>query len=280
MPEAPLGPKNAGGGGMNEPLKLWSVTTLIKLGLGTSDALVNWAVKTTAEYAVDNHDVVQPLANRDRAAAIKLLTDARWQSSSKAAARGTDLHKAAEALALGTTPDVDDAVLPYLEQYQRFLADHRPTFLMAEAPVYNPELGYAGTLDGIIRLDGVPVVADIKTTAHAPDSGRSRPPFPEVALQLVAYRRAIHVGVLSEMRYASGKRYYLFNPDAQHEPMPATDGAVCIVVSPYDYMVVPVRTDDTVWRAFRHVMEAARWQVSTSRNVFGPLVTAPERAVA
>jgi hypothetical protein len=122
----------------------------------------------------------------------------------------------------------------------------------------------------VFVIDGQRLVFDVKTTEHAPDSGRSRPPFPEVSLQLTAYRRAELVGVLSEQRYASGKRYYVFDPDATHEPMPETDGAVCLVVSPFDYQLVPVRTDDVVWRAWRHVMEAARWQVETSRNVFGP----------
>ncbi len=133
-----------------DPVRLWSATTLAKLGLGTSDPLVNWCVGITAEYAIDNMDVIGPLAARDRGAAIKLLKDARWASSSKAAARGTDLHKAAEQLALGQQPEVDDNVLPYLEQYRRFLTEHAPSFLMSEAPVYNPTFGYAGTCDGIM----------------------------------------------------------------------------------------------------------------------------------
>ena len=258
---------------MSDHLRFWSVTTLIKLGLGTSDALVNWAVRTTAEYAIDNHDVVAPLADRDRNAAIKLLADARWQTSGKAAARGTDLHKAAEQLALGETPEVEPHIVPYLDQYQRFLNDHHPVFLMSEAPVYHPELLYAGTCDGVMRLGDSTVVFDVKTTDKAPDSGKTRPPYAEVALQLAAYRRATEVGVLSEQRYDGGRRYYLYNPDAHHEPMPNTDGAVCIVVSPYDYMVVPVRTDDLVWRSFRAVLATARWQVELSRDVFGPPIT-------
>jgi len=232
-------------------------------------------VNQTAEYAVDQQDAWIPLAKADRDAAVKVLKDARWATSKKAAARGTDLHKAAEQLALGITPDVEDHVLPYLEQYQKFLATYKPEFLLAEAPVYNPTYGYAGTLDGIVRIAGRNLVTDIKTTAHAPDSGKSRPPFPEVALQLTAYQRAEWVGLLSEMRYASGKRYYLYDPDARHHPMPETDGAICVVISPFDFMVVPVRTDEETWRHFRHVMECARWQVSVSRNVFGPPITAP-----
>lgn len=259
-------------------VNLWSVTTLAKLGLGTSEPLVRWRSGQVAAAAFDRHQILRSFVeDGDRDGAIKWLQDQPFATSSKAAARGTDVHKAAEQYALGQTPDVADDVLPYVERYREFLDAYRPTFHMSEAPVYSPTYGYAGTCDGIMELDGQRVVFDIKTTAHAPDSGKSRPPFPEVALQLVAYRRAELVGVLSEQRYASGRRYYMFNPDAQHEPMPETDGAVCVVVSPFDVMVVPVRTDDVVWLAWRHVMEAARWQVSTSRDVFGPPITPPVR---
>lgn len=265
---------------MSDPVRLWSVTTLLKLGMGTSDPLVNWAVKTTAEYAIDQRANWEALAESDRDGALELLTKARYRKSGKASARGTDLHKAAEQLALGVTPDVAPEILPYVEQYRRFLIEHEPTFLMSEAPVYSPGRYYAGTCDGIIELDKQRLVFDIKTTEHAPDSGRSRPPYSEVALQLCAYRRAELVGVISEQRYASGKRYYLYDESAQHEPMPETDGAVVIVVSPFDYTVTPVRTDDEVFRCFLAVREAARWNVDVSRRVFGPPITAPVKEVA
>jgi hypothetical protein len=80
------------------------------------------------------------------------------------------------------------------------------------------------------------------------------------------------VGLLSERRYAQGKRYYLFDPEQQHEPMPDTSGAVCITVSPVDYTVTLIRTDELVWNAFRHVIANARWTVETSRKVIGAQV--------
>lgn len=261
------------------PLKLWSVTTLIKLGLGTSDALVNWAVRTTAEYAVDKQQAWTPLAREDRDAAIKTLTDARWASSKKAATRGTDVHKAAEQIALDAPLEISPELMPYVEQYREWLGRFEPRFLMAESPVYNITHGYAGTSDGVMEIAGKTVVFDLKTTPHGPDSGRMRPPYSEVALQLCAYSRAEVVGALSEMRYAGGKRYYVYNPDGYHTPMPKVDGALCIVISPFDCMAVPVRIDDTVWNAFRHVTEAARWQVDTSQNVFGPPISVPTAEV-
>ena len=270
-----------GVGLLTEPLKFWSVTTLIKLGMGTSDALVNWAVNTTADYALDNLGVLAPLVGEDRAGAKELVTRARYRSSGKAAARGSELHAAAEKMALGVAPEVSEEIVPYAEQYLRFLNERGPEFLLSEAPVYNVSKFYAGTLDGVMKLDGQRVVFDIKTTNVLPgtltDSGRpkSRPPYPEVALQLCAYRRAEEVGVLKEQRYASGSRYYLYDPDVEHAKMPETDGAVCIVICPTAYEVVPVRTDDEVFRAFLAARECARFNVDVSKRVFGPPLGAP-----
>jgi hypothetical protein len=272
----------AGQEAMTEALRLWSVTSLSKAALGNHDRILGWAVKETAIFAVDKR---RSWAELDRAEALDLIKRARFRKSSAAMARGTNLHKAAEALALGTEPKVDKAVRPYVEQVVNFLHDFQPEFEMSEAPVYNVTHGYAGTLDGIVVIDGKRVIFDIKTTEWGPDAvddeGRpkARPPFSEVALQLVAYRHAEFVGVLAERRYAEGKRYYIFDPNAHHEPMPQVDGAVCVVVSPVDYIVVPIRNDEQVWKAWRHVMETARWQIETSRNVFGPPIT-PRQEVA
>lgn len=254
-------------------MRLYSVTSLQKLACGTSDALVGWAVKETAGAAFDRHKILsQFVDDADREGAVKWLSQQRFQRSGAAMARGTDLHRAAEARALGQEPKIADENVAYLEQYDRFLAEFQPEFVLAESCVYAPTYGYAGTLDAIVRIDGRTVVADIKTTPHGPNSEKMRPPYPEVALQLCMYRRSELVGLLAERRYAAGKRYYVFDPDAEHEPMPETDGAVCIVISPEDYLVVPVRTDEEVWRYVRHMIEMARWNVSVSRNVFGPPV--------
>ena len=259
---------------------LWSVTTLIKLGLGTSDPIVRWAVNTTASYAVENRDAWGPLAEADPEAAKKVIADARYVKLGKAAARGTDVHAAAEQIALGNTPEIEPHIQPYVDQYLGFLDRFEPTFLLAEAPVYNVTQHYAGTTDGIMELKGGRrVVFDYKTTDKDLDA-RSRPPYPEVALQLAAYRRAELVGLLAERREVNSRRYYVFDPSLHHEPMPETDGAVCIVISPVDCRVVPVRTDDDVFQSFLYVRECARWQVDGSRKVIGPEITATSVEVA
>lgn len=263
-----------------EPLELWSVTTLIKTGLGAGTGLVNWHAEQTAKYAVDEQEAWRPLAARDRDAAIRVLMGARWNSLDKAKARGTDVHRAAEQLALGVPVEIADELLPYVEQYRRWLELHEPEFLMAEAPVYSPQRGfqYAGTCDGIMRLAGRDLIFDLKTT-DKPLDAKSRPPYPEVALQLAAYANAPEVGLLSEKqedpRYG---RYYVYHPELTIQPMPPVEGALAIVVSPYDCRAISVRIDAEVFRTFRHVRATALWQINTSKRVFGAELGAPRVA--
>jgi len=252
--------------------RMWSVTSLISAGL-PKPALVGWAARTTAEYAVDKFAIWKPMADDDRDAAIKHLSGIRYQLSGKAAARGTDVHKAAEKINLGLPPSHDEALQPYVDQYLKFLAEHAPKFIMAEAPVYSLKYHYAGTLDAIVEIDGRVCVMDVKTTDRGPDSPKARPPYPEVALQLCAYARAEHVGLgPAQQQYSGNRRYYVLPLDAPTEPMPEVSGALVLVVSPEDYQLVPVRIDDEVWKAFLAVREVARFQLDIANRVLGPSV--------
>lgn len=254
--------------------RMYSVTTLLSEGL-PKPALVPWAARVTAERAIDKRSILDAyLQDDDRAGAIKWLTDARWEKSGTAAARGSDIHHAAEQYALGTTPDVTDDTRPYVEQYARFLEEHQPVFIAAEAAVFNLTYSYAGTLDAIIELDGRTLVLDMKTTDKGPDHKGARPPYPEVALQATAYARAevISLGGV-DRREVGSRRYYVYDPQADHHPMPRVDGAVALVVSPADYRLVPVRTDDEAWQAFLAVREVARWQLNLGKTAIGPVIT-------
>jgi hypothetical protein len=265
----------------DEGLRLWSVTTLINEGLGKGDALIAWAARVTAQRAYDRHAILGAYVQEgDRDGAVKWLTDARWETSGKAAERGTTVHGLLEQYALGNTPDVPDEMAGYDEHVRRFLADHAPTFIAAEAPVYHLTHRYAGTLDAIVELHGRTVILDCKTTDKLLDA-RSRPPYPEIALQMVAYSRAELLGLSpATMRMYNGRRYYVYDPDLAYTPLPTLDGAFALVVSPVDYRLVPVRIDDEVWRAFGHARECARWRLDVSRRVLGPDVTRPVNETA
>jgi hypothetical protein len=269
-----------------EARRLWSVTTLIKTGLGNGDALMGWVGKVVAQRAYDKPNILQGFRDEDdRMGAIKWLQEARWEKSGKAMARGTDVHKIVEAYAYGKQPvypseEVAEAYSPYETQVLRFLDEHQPTFLAAEAPVYNLRYSYAGTMDLILELDGVRCIVDAKTTDKDPNDPevRSLPPYAEVALQLVAYARAEMVGVSpAVMRTVNRRRYYVYDPDLGYEPMPEVQGALALVIAPTFYRLVPVAIDDEVWRCFGYVREAARWQLEVARRVLGPDITPPPR---
>lgn len=252
-----------------------SVTTITKNGVPKGDALVGWAVKQTVNYALDNLDMLTMLLQKQkREEAAKLLRDARWTTLRKAATRGTDLHEYVDQMALGLDPTPPEGLNPgFVEQYQRFLAEHDVAYEMSEAAVFNHTYRYAGTLDSIAVVDGVRVLLDIKTTDKGPGEG-ARPPYPEIALQLAAYRHAEYVQVGAHRVTTKTDRYYEWNPEATHVEMPQVDGSLALVISPVDYTLTPVRTDADVFSAFLYVREVARFQLEDSKTVLGPPITA------
>ena len=256
-----------------EVLRLWSVTTLIKMGLGTGEGLIRWGNNEIAAAAIDKRGSLERRLQEDgREETIRWLAGHRFRKSEKAKVRGTDVHAIAEKLALGIDPGpIAPDLAPYVDQLSRWLRKWQPRFLMAECPVYNVSRRYAGTCDGLMELGGRTVIFDYKTTDKGPEAN-SRPPYSEVALQLAAYARAELVGVLAEQRYSDGKRYYLYDPTVEHEPMPPVDAALCIVISPFDCFAVRVSIDEEVWAAFRAVQSAARFQSETVRRIFGAVL--------
>jgi len=251
--------------------RLWGVTTLLNMALGAGPGLVYWHCEQTATICLDRRSTIDTM-KRDEA--IKWAVDKRWEATERAKARGTEVHRAAEAIALGApTPLIDSAlaaeIKPYVDQLVRWLETWKPVFVMAEAPVYNLTFRYAGTCDGIFEIAGRTFMFDYKTTPKGPDA-KSRPPYSETALQLAAYAHAEQVGVLSQQRYTDRQqRYYIYDETIEHEPMPKVDGALAIVVSPFDCIAVPVSIGEIPWASFRHALEVAKWNESGYRQAFG-----------
>lgn len=94
----------------------------------------------------------------------------KWQMEA-AAQRGTAVHAAAQALdSAGTAEIPEEYLLPYLLAYKAFLRDYKPSWDFIEAPMYHPELRYAGTIDRFGAIAGYATLLDIKTTytVHKP----------------------------------------------------------------------------------------------------------------
>lgn len=226
------------------------VTTIIGNGL-PKNGLQYWAAKEVASAAVDERDIWEPIATRARSAAWEYLKEAPFRDRDAAARRGTEVHELAERLQAGAEVQVPEELVGHVDAYLAFMAEWEPYDVITEGVVINRTAVYMGTFDLICTTDHVPttppewwptdrparILADVKTSR----SGI----YPEVALQLAAYR------------YAES---YLPDPAGGDEvPMPEVDGCAAIHVRADGYDLIPVRADMRAYRAFQYVDQTARF---------------------
>jgi hypothetical protein len=285
-------------------LTLWSVTTII--GCLDKPGLLYWSAEEAARAALASRGSLDArVAEEGEAAVVKWLRDARFRRPKdrlSAASLGTATHACCEEYVLtGTRPDDDfvggqvkaegprgmtapavkaeaAVVGQMLDRFDEFLERYQPAYQAAEVTVYHPDYGYAGTADCFLTIDGVPLIGDYKTSRDPRDSkGDPKTPYPEVALQLAAYRHATAAAVWRPRRYEKfRRRYYLLSQQERDQavPPPAVEGGVVIMLTPEACTPFPVRCDETVHEAFLFVQEAARYSFQMAKDVIGhPLTT-------
>ncbi len=231
--------------GQNVP----GVTTILSKGL-PKPALVNWAARTAAEYAVDNWDTLADLKPSER---LKEISGAPNASKNAAALRGTKLHNAAEELIASGTVDVEPDQVPLVESYARWLDRWDVQVEFVESAVYSVTHGYAGTLDLIATLcDGRRWLLDLKT---------SKGVFGDMALQLAAYRHA----------------EFLHDDDTEGADiaMPQVDAVGIAHVRADDTDLVPLTAGPAEFRAFLYIAQVAATSDRLRELVHAPLT--PER---
>lgn len=229
--------------------KVPGVTTILSKGL-PKPALVNWASRTAAEYAVDNWDLLADMPVSERLGMIK---DAPNNSKSAAALRGTKLHNAAQALIETGSVDVEPEQLPLVESYARFCERWDVRALHVEAAVWNVRHGYAGTLDLIADLaDGHRWLVDLKT---------SKSVWGDMALQQAAYRYS---------EWLQG------DDDPEPIPMPKVDAVGIVHVRADDADLVPLTAGPDEFRSFLYIAQVAAAADRLKELVGAPLST-PER---
>lgn len=90
--------------------------------------------------------------------------------------RGTKAHKACELYDADNLDEdtLDPQLKPYLAAWIRFKRETGAEIIAVEKKVYHNTLGYAGTLDRLLILNGRACLADIKTgqrtIAHGPQT--------------------------------------------------------------------------------------------------------------
>ena len=267
-----------------DDLRMWSITTI--LGVLDKPALVYWSAEEAAKAAVHvAKSLPDRIAEDGEEEVIKWLRDARFRRTPglrTAAQLGTDVHAALEELALtGRMPEVDNEVRPFLDRFDEWAQKWQPEFLAAEMTVYSPTYGYAGTSDGIMKIDGQTVWFDYKTTRKSFDTkGKPTGPYPEVGLQIAAARWAEFAATWRPRRYEQFRRRYYLLGAAEREaaiPVPEADGGIVIHIAPDHCHAYPVRCDKTVYESFLYILEAARYQFEISKTIIGaPLVHGSE----
>ena len=118
----------------------------------------------THRYTVDGEEVPS-VSELTRFLTREVYTDTPQFFMDGAAARGTLVHKATEAIDEYGKVECPDDISPYVQAYVSFLHDKKPEYHRIEWPVCNHKL-YAGTVDRYGVLDGKNVILDIKTTAN------------------------------------------------------------------------------------------------------------------
>jgi len=162
-----------------------SVTTI--QGVLDKPALMYWSANCAVDYIKEN---VERIQNPDGPHVVDgILNDARgaFRNVSKAALdTGTMVHNAIEAYIkhgrdlVGDLPDsVQNGFLAFLDWEQK----NKVTWLASELQLFNTKIGYAGTCDAILEMNGNIYLVDFKTSKAIYDEYRD-----QIAAYLMAYR--------------------------------------------------------------------------------------------
>lgn len=210
--------------------------------------LVPWASKLSAEWAMQHLSVLNDLAGKDDKAAIEMIKTASKRSTAGSAELGTRVHAFCELTLLGDA--VEDAQSEdeanMRNSFLSFLKDWSPEVIITEATVRNDATGYGGSLDAVLNIGGVNVVADWKT-------GKSL--HSEVATQLAAYRYAETL--------------------ADGSPMPLVEGAAVLHITTKGYSLCPVKAGPEQFEVFKHLRAIFDWVNGGDRGVIGKALTVP-----
>ena len=156
----------------DQDYRLPSVTSITSEAM-PKPQLMSWAARTAARAALND-----PTMTEEQAMAVI------YQSKAAGGDRGALIHDFAEASDNGHTPDINsvpEAFRGYAQAFLKFQNDITPRLVMNEQRVANFTHGYAGRLDRIYDIKGELWLVDYKT---------SKDYYPEMGLQLAAYKNA------------------------------------------------------------------------------------------
>src|SRR5262249_39320938 len=138
------------------------------------------AARECGNYVVNYWDELEDMQPAQRGDAVRQSYAKLWYGH---AIRGTAIHEYAQQLLAGQEIQVPEDHDGHVNSYLQFVEEWQPRELLVETPIFSREFQYAGTVDLVADLaDNRRWLLDMKTSKSEP--------YPEVALQLAAYRYA------------------------------------------------------------------------------------------
>jgi hypothetical protein len=232
------------------------VTSIV--GMLPKPFLAPWNGKLAAELAVDSFDFLKQMSETaGREAAVDYIKGAARRYTKMRAEIGSDAHDLFERMIRGEiVRRVSQDLEPYRRNFDEFLDAVQPELVRAEDVAWSDTHNYAGSFDAILRLklneDGIPDPAGEVATIVA-DWKTSKSTYADVALQMAAYRHADR----------------LIDPDGNSSAFPETDGAAVLHITPEQWALKPVRTDDEVFEFFLTLRKVFNWDREVSKKVIG-----------
>jgi hypothetical protein len=230
----------ANGGFLEVPSVTNVLNVLNKGGLAPS------AVKITAEQAVKRYaelgDIIKEKGPDAAIAWLKAFHRDEWAAKRDI---GTAVHHAIHQELIGVDPDAawPTDLAGHRRSWQRFLAEKKPKFEMAEATVFSLKPGHAGTLDWLAKINGRRLLGDTKSGGV----------YLEAVIQTAAYRHSPHI---------------LLDDGTVH-PMPAVDGTAVLQITDKAYDLIDVRADDEAYRVFLYLLEVWKYQNGPGKTAIG-----------
>jgi hypothetical protein len=253
----------------------WRSITNITGRKDKSGPLVGWACKHAGlKHEAILAEIVETLKNEDPEIAKKLLLkefgtkkarsdsaravkgarfDDKVTEHFSAAVAGTLVHDAIEfrvehgrfGFSYGARKDIERAgatevqamqeIDGWLQQYLAFEARFNPTWELLEATVVNRTLGYAGTMDGLMRLpNGRRYLVDFKTGNGV---------YSEYGMQVEALARA----------------EFILDTQGNETPLQQVDALAILHIRPEFSELHEVRRHDETWDAFLGLLAVAKF---------------------
>jgi len=207
----------------------------------------------------------------ERKARINLLSD---EGLGQASGRGTIVHAHAEAVLGNRLPlyELNDVVKPYIARLEDFFAAYNPTLVAAEFVAINRKMnehnlhrgnkfmGYGGTGDAVVEIDGKLWLVDWKSRAEDSDHKA----YAEEGAKVAAYGRADYWIVGCDESINGAKRV---------KPLDLAGGLI-VSIKPDSYECFPIDLDEgfAYWTDLHAWWQARRSETRAVGRKWAPRV--------